>query len=214
MYSNITAIILAGGESSRIGTDKALLKINGESVIEKIYKLLTNIFSEIIIISNKPDDFQFLTTKVYKDIYPHFGPLSGIHSGLTNSMSEQNFFITCDMPLITEEVIRFIISNTNNADVTIAKSVSTLHTLLGIYKKSCLPRAEELLRTANSQINNSTGKTKIKLFDLINSVDTDYIDLANENFYNEDIFLNMNTLEDYQKVKDILGSDNKNPSTK
>ena len=98
MYSNITAIILAGGESSRIGTDKALLKINGELVIEKIYKLLTNIFSEIIIISNKPDDFQFLTTKVYKDIYPHFGPLSGIHSGLTNSIQNKIFSLPAICP--------------------------------------------------------------------------------------------------------------------
>ncbi len=208
MINNITAIILAGGKSSRIGTDKALLKINGESVIEKIYNLLSNIYSDIIIISNKPDDLRFLTLKVYKDIYPNFGPLSGIHSGLTNSKTANNFFISCDIPLVTEEVIKFIISKKNNADIIIPKFKSSIHSLLGIYKKSCLPKAEELLRIANLQKNNSDGKIKIKLFDLINSMNTHFIDLANEKFYNDILFLNMNTMEDYRKVKEILGTEN------
>lgn len=204
MYSNITSIILAGGKSSRIGTDKALLKINGESVIEKIHKLLSEIFSDIIIISNKPDDFHFLTMKVYKDIYPDFGPLSGIHSGLTHSKTENNFIISCDMPLITEEAIRFIISNNTDADITFSKTDSKYHTLFGLYKQTCLPMAEELLKTASSEIKNQTQKTKVKLFDLINSVNTRLIDPTNEEFYKDDIFFNMNSLEDYSYVKKKL----------
>lgn len=208
MMENITAIILAGGKSSRIGTDKAFLKLNGESVIERIYNLLTKIFSEVIIISNNPEKFQFLTLKVYKDIYPHFGPLSGIHAGLSNSQTENNFFISCDMPLVTEEVIRFILAKMNNDDITIVKTESNIQSLLGIYKKRCLARADELLSFANSQINIKAGKTSVKLFDLINHVKTAFIDLSYEKFYHDDIFLNMNTSEDYKKVKDIIGVKN------
>ncbi len=208
MMENITAIILAGGKSSRIGTDKAFLKLNGESVIERIYNLLTKIFSDVIIISNNPEKFQFLTPKVYKDIYPHFGPLSGIHAGLSNSQTENNFFISCDMPLVTEEVIRFILAKMNNDDITIVKTESNIQSLLGIYKKSCLARADELLSFANSQINIKAGKTSVKLFDLINHVKTTFIDLSYEKFYHDDIFLNMNTSEDYKKVKDIIGVKN------
>jgi molybdopterin-guanine dinucleotide biosynthesis protein A len=205
---NITAIILAGGKSSRIGSDKAFLKLNGESVIERICNLLKKIFSNVIIISNNPDKFHFLTPNVYKDIYPNFGPLSGVHSGLTNSQTENNFFISCDMPLITVEVIRFILTKMNNSDITIVKTESNIQTLLGIYKKSCLARAEELLSFANSQKDIKSGKTNVKLFDLINQVKTTVLDISSEKFYNDDMFINMNTSEDYQKVKDILGAKN------
>ena len=208
MMENITAIILAGGKSRRIGSDKAFLKLNGESVIERIYNLLTKIFSYVIIISNKPDEFKFLTTNVYKDIYPNFGPLSGIHSGLTNSQTENNFFISCDMPFVNEEVIKFIVSKNSESDITLSKSKTTVHSLCGIYKKSCLSRADELLSFAISQKNIKTGKTSVKLFDLINYVKTTVVDLNSEKFYNHGLMFNMNTLEDYQKVKHILGANN------
>ena len=85
MNKNYTAIILSGGKSSRMGTNKSHLKINGKSLIERTVELCRSIFDESIIITNDIEEYVSLKIKCYKDIYPNFGPLSGIHSGLVNS---------------------------------------------------------------------------------------------------------------------------------
>jgi molybdenum cofactor guanylyltransferase len=201
MNSNVTAIILSGGKSLRFGEDKALLKLKNISIIESIYSLLNKIFNEIIIISNEESKYKFLTDKIYNDVFPGFGPLSGIHSGLVNSKTKKNFIISCDMPMISEELVEFLISQNSDSDIFIPTSNSNYHTLCAVYKKSCLPIAEKFLISANEKINIQNGKTKIKLFDLINSVNTKFIDISEEKFFNMDLVFNMNTLDDYEYVK-------------
>lgn len=204
MNSNITAVILSGGKSSRIGEDKALFKISNLTLIERIYFLLNKLFNEVIIISNKPKRYEFLNTKIYKDIFPGFGPLSGIHSGLTNSNTNLNFFISCDMPFVSKELIEFLINIEFNQDILIPKSNNNIHSLCAVYKKSCLDKAERLLKFANESMNNETGKSKIKLFDLINSMHAKYVDISEEKFFHTYLMFNMNTISDLEFVKNKL----------
>ncbi len=202
MKHKITAIILAGGKSSRIGTEKALLKLNNVTIIESIYNLVTEIFDEVIIISDEKEKYSFLTDNVYKDIYPGLGPLSGIHSGLKNSNTEFNFIISCDMPFVNNEVVNFIISKiSSETEIVFTKSDSSFHTLCGVYQKKSFPKLEELILNSENERSNKLGKAKIKLFDLINSVNAEIIDIENEKFYHSNLMFNMNTLEDYEFVK-------------
>lgn len=204
MNSNITAVILSGGKSSRIGEDKALFKLSNLTLIERIYFLLNKLFNEVIIISNNPKKYEFLNTKIYKDIFPRFGPLSGIHSGLTNSNTNLNFFISCDMPFVSKELIEFLINIEFNEDILIPKSNNNIHSLCAVYKKSCLDKAERLLKFANESMNNETGKSKIKLFDLINSMHAKYVNISEENFFHTYLMFNMNTISDLEFVKNKL----------
>jgi len=87
MYDDITAIILSGGKSTRMGTNKSLLKIDDKTIIERLRDLLQNIFEDVILITNDPDDYQFLGLPIYEDVFRHRGPLAGIHSGLKNSQA-------------------------------------------------------------------------------------------------------------------------------
>lgn len=196
MNQEITAILLSGGKSSRIGEDKALLKLTDVPIIEDIYNLLKRNFIKVILITNTPRNYDFLDVEIHKDIYPGFGPLSGIHSGLVNSCTKNNFIISCDMPFVSFELINFLIKQISNEDILIPKSNKNIHSLCAIYKKSCLPKIEELLKQASTKLND-TGKTKIKLFDLINSVNTRFIEISEQSFFNEDIVFNMNTIEDF-----------------
>ncbi|HAB53627.1 MAG: hypothetical protein A2315_08270 [Ignavibacteria bacterium RIFOXYB2_FULL_35_12] len=92
----ITGIILAGGKSSRIGQNKALLDLSGKKIIEIIYERISQSCNEIMIISNTPEDYQFMGLKIYKDIFPGLGPLAGIHSG---------FFIQIPIKILLSPVI-------------------------------------------------------------------------------------------------------------
>ena len=113
MYNDITGIILSGGKSTRMGENKSLMKINGKTIIEHVNDLIQSLFSNVILISNNPDEYEFLGIKIYKDIFPGMGPLAGIHSGLKNSSTQKNFIISCDIPLMTPEMIKTIPSKTN-----------------------------------------------------------------------------------------------------
>ncbi|MBI1933810.1 MAG: molybdenum cofactor guanylyltransferase [Ignavibacteriales bacterium] len=197
MNQEMTAILLSGGKSSRIGDDKALLKITDVPIIEDIYNLLKRIFNKIILITNVPLNYNFLNVEIYEDIYRGLGPLSGIHSGLVNSDTENNFIISCDMPFVTNDLINFLIRQISEEDILIPKSNKNIHSLCAVYKKNCLPKIEELLKQVPINYN-ETGKTKIKLFDLINSVNTRFIEISKQSFFNEDIVFNMNTIEDFK----------------
>ncbi|MCK5087392.1 MAG: molybdenum cofactor guanylyltransferase, partial [Melioribacteraceae bacterium] len=100
MKRDITAVILAGGNSSRMGLNKSLLKINNSSFIDRTIILLENIFDDIIIVSNSPEDYTALGLQIFQDVYPGFGPLAGIHSGLMNSNSEKVFVVSNDLPFL------------------------------------------------------------------------------------------------------------------
>ncbi len=94
IYSDITGIILAGGKSTRMGENKSLLSLNGKTVIERVVDLMKSIFKEVILITNTPEEYDFIKIPKYKDIFEYKGPLAGIHSGLTHSNTEKKL---CDL---------------------------------------------------------------------------------------------------------------------
>ncbi|MEE9429503.1 MAG: molybdenum cofactor guanylyltransferase [Melioribacteraceae bacterium] len=212
MINNYTAIILSGGKSSRMGENKAKLLLNGETLIERTVKLCKSIFTKIIIITNSKNEYGDLDVEYFADIFPNFGPLSGIHSGLANSKTENNFVISCDMPFVKSEIIKFLIDYKSSKEILLPKVKNNIYSLCGIYKKSCINKAEKLLRKATTENSSDNSlrknkKTKVKLFDLINNLETDIIDVEQQSFYNKDLFFNMNTNEDYEYVKAKLSND-------
>ncbi|MCX8011355.1 MAG: molybdenum cofactor guanylyltransferase [Ignavibacteria bacterium] len=191
-----TAVILAGGKSSRFGQNKALIKISDETIIERLLKELKKIFSEIILSTNSFDEFEFLNLKMYSDIYKECGPLGGIHSGLMNSQTIKNFIISCDLPFITSEIIQFISQYKTQKQITVTKVNGIIQPLCGVYSKECLPVIEKLL------IGDSHIRRKHSVLDLIESCDSEIIELEKEfENYNPKSFWNINTVEEYKLAK-------------
>ena len=103
-----SAAILAGGKSSRMNyRNKAFLKYEEDYFIERIIKALED-YEEIIIISNNPEEYTEFGLKVFKDIYPSQGPLSGIHSALNHIKNDYCLVVACDMPFINKEVVNYL----------------------------------------------------------------------------------------------------------
>ena len=145
MYNDVTGIILSCGKGSRMGGNKSLLKIGEMTIIERVRDLMQSLFKEVILITNDSADYKFLNIPLFEDLFKHKGPLAGIHSGLTHSSTEQNFIISCDLPFITKEMIKYIVDYKTKKLITIAKADGYIQQLAGKYSKECAYEAEQFL---------------------------------------------------------------------
>ena len=201
MYKDITGIILSGGKSTRMGENKSLLKLGDKTVIEHTLQLMQSLFSEVILITNSPDEYQFLNIPMFEDIYRYRGPLAGIHSGLINSKTDDNFIISCDIPLITSEIIEYIVDFNTTHPITVCRADGYIQQLAGKYSKSLLPEIENLLKIEDDETRDSNQKKrKCKVHLLLNLVGAEIIVAEELDFYSEGLFLNMNRPEDYKDI--------------
>ncbi len=147
MNYNMTAIILAGGKSTRMkGQDKAFIRINNQFLINRQLRLLKRDFKKIIIVTNSPQKYKSLKgVRVITDFVPHQGPLGGIYSGLLSSETFYNFVVACDMPFINEALIKYMLKNSDNYDAVIPRVDGQNHPLFGVYSKKCLAVIKKLL---------------------------------------------------------------------
>ena len=135
MEDKITGIILAGGKSSRMYKNKALLEIKGIKLIEYVYNALLPITDSVLISSNT-NEFDFLNAEIVKDIYKDIGPAGGIYSSLTKSKTEKNLIVSCDTPLLTTSFFSFMIERSQNFDVAIPRIGDFSEPIIGVYKKN------------------------------------------------------------------------------
>ncbi|MGD9681552.1 MAG: molybdenum cofactor guanylyltransferase, partial [Candidatus Obscuribacterales bacterium] len=92
----LTALILCGGRSRRMGRPKAFLPYESSTVIAHIVDTITPIFTEVLLVSNEPESYEDLGVDVVKDILPYRGPMGGILSGLLVAAHEHSFVFACD----------------------------------------------------------------------------------------------------------------------
>ena len=134
---NITAIILAGGKSSRMGTDKGFVSYKNKPFVQRIIEVIRPLVNEIIIISNNPN-YDIFGIKRFNDLVENAGPLAGIQTGLYESETENNLVISCDVPLISSEVIEKLIEQiSEDVDIIQLQSKGREMPLIAIYKKQC-----------------------------------------------------------------------------
>jgi len=196
MKNDITGIILCGGKSSRMKTNKALLKLGNKTIIEIILDEMKKVLSDVVLSANECDDFAFLNIPIVKDIRLNRGPLSGIYSALKNSESSKNFVVTCDLPLIDSRLIEYISKVESDKKMIIPTINGIPQRLFGIYNKSVIEKIDVIFNL--SEIYKSI---KGSVYDLHQRVEVESIIIDHLQFYNDNMFLNMNTPDDYEKIK-------------
>jgi molybdopterin-guanine dinucleotide biosynthesis protein A len=196
---NISNIILAGGLSSRMGTNKAELKIGEHTVIERIIKEFEQTTNESIIVTNNPSCYNSFDWKCVSDIYLQKGPLGGIHAGLLSSSNEINFVISCDMPFPNAKLLTKMLEHIHCNDIVVPVINEKLHPLFGLYKKSIL-----------TELINCLEKDNLRVRKLYEKLSTYYItekELYTKSELEKGIyeidFFNMNTMNDYSKAKSL-----------
>jgi molybdenum cofactor guanylyltransferase len=198
MIKDITGIILCGGKSSRMQTNKALLKIGDKTIIEIILSEMKKVFAEVMLSANECDDFTFLNIPIVKDIQVNRGPLEGIYSALKESKTPKNFITTCDLPLINHKLIEYISTIESGKEISVPTINGTPQRLFGIYNKSVIEKIEEIFSL--SEIDKSIRRS---VYDLHHRISVELIKINHLHFYNKNMFMNMNAPEDYKSIKNI-----------
>jgi FdhD protein len=189
----ITCLLLAGGTSSRMGSNKALLPYQGGRFIEAIHRQMAALFREVLLVTNTPELFDFLPCRKVPDLIPGLGALSGIHSGLRHSSTPYVFAVACDMPYLHPGLIRHLASLAEGTDVVIPETGKGLEPLHAIYGRNTLPPIEEALHAGNGRIVSFFDKVRIR------KVGREEISRFDPAFRS---FRNINTPEDYFRFRE------------
>jgi len=137
----MSAIILAGGKSSRMGQDKALLPYHGHTLLEEIARRAQLFFDEVLIIVDKKEkcsNLELAGAHVHEDIIKGCGPLAGLYTGFCHSQMAASLVLTCDMPFIGESIVRDLIHlwDEDSEVACFQDEKGFLHPFPGIYSKS------------------------------------------------------------------------------
>ncbi len=161
---------------------------------------MQSIFKVVILITNEPADYKYLNIPIFEDVFKQKGPLAGIHSGLTHSSTEQSFIISCDLPFISTEMIKYLVEFKTDKLITVSKADGYIQQLAGKYAKECAREAEKILNERLSEeLKTSKQKNKnMSVLNLIEMVGAEIISAESLPYYKEEIFFNMNDIQDYK----------------
>ncbi len=186
-----TAVILAGGKSSRMGFDKQFLRINEVRIMEKLIHELSKEFEDIIIVTNKPGEYKKDGVRIISDEIKEFGPLSGIHVGIKQSKSRYVYFIACDMPNVNLDYIFYMkkVLTNSKANACIAKRDGKFEPFNAFYSVDILPKIEKLISLNRRSI--------AGLIDIIEPIFIEE-NVLKKYDYSFDMFINLNSKEDLE----------------
>jgi molybdenum cofactor guanylyltransferase len=182
--SHLAAFVLAGGKSSRMGTDKAFLEYRGRPLVEHAIALAGSLSSAVRVVGSREKFGRY--GLVVEDIFPGQGPLGGIHAALCVSRADLNLMIAVDMPLLSQPFLQYLIDRArgSTAIVTVPRTDRRWHPLCAVYRSSFVTLAEEALKA---------GKNKIgSLFDMTQTLTIEEEELTSAGF-SPSLFLNLNT---------------------
>lgn len=185
----LTAIILAGGKSTRMGTDKALIKIGDKSLLETAINICKPVCNSIVISSNNQEHGK-CGYPVIADEIRDCGPIGGILSCLRKSETDWNFVISVDTPFVTSDFILFLTTQTENYDAVVPVHFSNKEPLIALYNKNCLPVIEKQISTH-----------QFKIHHLINLINTNFLNVGKWVENNAHFFSNLNRPEDLHGKK-------------
>lgn len=180
-------VILAGGQSSRMGANKALLDFGGEPLISRVARQFTEWFQQVVVVTNTPDVYTFLGLPMVGDRIPGLGPLGGLEAGLTASRFENAFFAACDMPFLNLELISYLLSQAPGNGIVVPRVGGEYEPMHAVYTRACLPAI-----TAN------LDARRLKLLSIFDMVTVRVVEESEIRPFGdpERLFFNCNTPED------------------
>lgn len=193
--SDLTAFILAGGHSRRMGRDKAFLELGGRTLLDRVIELANAVAPTVRIVA--PQE-KFLTiARTIEDVFPDCGPLGGIYAALTCTSTELNLVLAVDLPFVEVDFLRYMIAQASqvSALVTVPEAGKGLQPLCAVYRRDFREMAERALK-----------KKKNKIDSLFTDVETRVIteEEITRIGFSARMFQNLNTPEEFAKAEQFF----------
>jgi molybdopterin-guanine dinucleotide biosynthesis protein A len=186
-------VLLAGGKSSRMGTNKALLRFpSGETVIERIISRVRPLCAELLMVTNTPGQYEFLDLPLFPDAYPGASSLGGIYTGLLHAPSNRALVLSCDLPLVNPNLLEHLLALPIDYDLLMPFIAGRQQPLHAIYTRGCLPAMRAQIESGDLKI--------VRLLDKLHACIVSETDLQPGWLPS---FRNMNTPEDWQAVRNL-----------
>lgn len=197
MSKALTGFVLAGGKSSRMGTDKAQLRLStGETLLEHSLALVATVASEVRILGLRQRYASLAWSgAIVEDEFPDRGPLAGIHAGLKGSPTELNLVLAVDMPAMTSECLRYLIARAESSTaLVVVPDIGGQQQPLGaIYRKDFFRIAEQALREGRNKVN---GAFRPESTLVVSSTEMSAAGFGPE------LFDNLNTEDEWSRYRD------------
>jgi molybdopterin-guanine dinucleotide biosynthesis protein A len=192
MHPQVTGFVLAGGRSSRMGTNKALLMLSGKPLIERTKSILDSVCEKVFILGSR--DLYGSFGQCYEDVYPDCGPLSGIHAALTNAQTEWSLITAVDTPFLTAEFLNYLVEKAvhSPALLTAPRVAGHVQPLCTVFSRRFLPIVEAALKAGKYKVGALFAKDQSLI---LGESELDEFALA------EDMFENLNTPEDFERAR-------------
>jgi molybdopterin-guanine dinucleotide biosynthesis protein A len=145
----LSVVVQAGGQSQRMGENKALKQFLGRPLVERVVSRLRPIADELILTTNEPDGYGFIDARKVMDLHPGLGPLGGLHTALSVARFEMVAVVACDMPFASASLLLAAADmlQQHNADVVIPESPTGLEPMHAVYRRAtCLPAIEAAIQ--------------------------------------------------------------------
>ncbi len=194
----LSVVVLAGGDSRRLGRDKSLLELDGEPLLARVVQRLGALSDDLVVVTNDAPRYESLSlaARLVPDEKPGLGSLMGIYSGLQAVRHSHALAVACDMPFLSLPLLRHMASLAPGHDVVVPRFGSLLEPLHAIYGRSCLPFMKELLDQGERKIVAFFDRVRVRY---VNDVELDRFDPDHWSF------VNVNTPQDWVRVQELLG---------
>ncbi len=190
LRSDIVGVVLAGGASSRMGVDKAILPLGGAPIITYAPKALSDVFSDVIVSSGGEKRYSFLGLKEITDVFKNSGPLGGIHAALLDAQDRPVFVIACDLPFVNRELVEYVLGSGESTRTRVASAEGRVQPLFGLYDAKILQHIERCLQ-----------ERSLSVLKALDGYDHDVVPIGPSlPFFRPNILQNINTLSDYRST--------------
>jgi len=190
-----TGIILAGGQSRRMGRDKAFLPFGRGLLIERVIEVIQQVTTDVILITNTPDQYQHFGLPMFTDVIPNAGSLGGIYTGLVSAKMPYGLCLACDMPFVTPDFLRLLCDTAAQADVVIPRNAEDFQPLCAVYAQACREPILQKIEAGHLKITGFFDQVRVRVIDGELLAHYDPHDV---------MFFNANTPEEYVKAQHLL----------
>ena len=185
----VTGVVLAGGMSSRFGSNKALSRFDGERLILRLCKRVGAVTDRMSLITNTPEEYAFLNLDSRKDLVPRCGPIGGIYTALRTAETPLCLCVACDMPFIRPALLEYMVERSPGYDVIVPVQDGREEPLCAVYRNTCVPAIDNRIQAGKYRI---TG-----FFDEVRVLRVAPEDAG---IHDADMFFNINRPEDYDEA--------------